>query len=144
SIRTLGGRGACSPRSHWATTVWLGSTGLARAPRDMPDSSRARFSASLNASSSSFDAIVFLPTPLGRLSMSHAMVWRPDSPPSVRTLRTVVCVTCQPSGKFVRLPPGERGPTEGPSPGGDAHGQQERSGVQVQLSAPQRGRGGAA
>src|SRR5215218_6105958 len=144
NILTLGGRGACSPLSHCATTVWLASTASARARRDMPDSSRARFSASLNASSSGFAAIVSLPAPSGRLSMPHAMAWRPDSLPSVRSLRPVVCVTCQPSGKFVRLPPCERGPTKGPSPEGDAHGQQKRSSVEVHLSASQRGRGGSA
>src|SRR5215207_2941058 len=83
SILTRGGRGACSPRSHWATTVWLASTASARARRDKPESSRACFSASLNASSSGFAAIVSLSTRLGRLSMPHAMVWRPDSPPGV-------------------------------------------------------------
>src|SRR5215218_1834642 len=144
SILTRGGRGACSPRSHWATTVWLASTASAKARRDMPESSRAPFSASLKASSSGFAAIVFLSTPLGRLSMPHAMVCRPDSPPGVRTLRTVVCVPCQPSGKFVRLPPCDGCPTGGPSREGDPHGQQERTSVQVPLSAPQRGRGGAA
>src|SRR5829696_4085342 len=144
NIRTLGGRGACSPRSHWATTVWLASTASARARRDMPESSRACLSASLNASSSGFAAIVFLSKPLGRLSMPHAMVWRPDSPPGVRLLRTVVCVPCQPSGKFVRLPPCGGTPTEGPSREGCAHGEQESTSVQVQLSASQRGRGGAA
>src|SRR5215207_6963257 len=144
SILTLGGRGACSPRSHWATTVWLASTASARARRDMPESSRACFSASLKASSSGFAAIVFLSTPLGRLSMPHAMVRRPDSPPGVRLLRTVVCVPCQPSGKFVRLPPCDGCPTKAPSRKGAAHGQQERASVQVHLSASQRGRGGAA
>src|SRR4029453_14730373 len=144
SIRTLGGRGACSPRSHWATTVWLASTASPRARRDMPDSSRARFTASLNASSSGFAAILSLSTPLGGLSMPHATVWRPDSPPAVRTLRTVVCVPCQPSGKFVRLPPCDGRPTKGPSREGDPHGQQERTSAQVHLPASQRGRGGAA
>src|SRR5215213_2381450 len=144
SILTLGGRGACSPRSHWATTVWLASTASARARSDMPESSRARFSASLNASSSGFAAIVSLSTPLGRLSMPHVMVWRPDSPPGVRLLRTVVCVPCQPSGKFVRLPPCDGRPTRAPSRKGAAHGQQESTSVQVHLSPPQRGRGGAA
>src|SRR5215216_8021628 len=143
SILTLGGRGACSPRSHCATTVWLASTASARARSDIPDSSRARFSASLNASSSGFAAIASLSTPFGCLSMPHATVWRPDGPPSVRTLRTVVCVPCQPSGKFVRLPPCDGCPTGGPSREGDPHGQQERTSVQVPLSAPQRGRGGA-
>src|SRR5215204_2552760 len=144
SILTLGGRGACSPRSHWATTVWLASTASAKARRDMPDSSRARFSASLNPSSSGFAAIASLSTPFGRLSMPHATVWRPHGPPSVRTLQTVVCVTCQPSGKFVRLSPCDGCPTRGPSREGAPHGQQERTSVQVSLSAPQRGRGGAA
>src|SRR5512132_203217 len=144
SILTRGGRGACSPRSHWATTVWLASTASARARRDMPESSRARLSASLNASSSGFVAIVSLSTPFGRLSMPHATAWRPDSPPSVRSLRTVVCVPCQPSGKFVRLPPCDGCPTKGPSREGAIHGQPERASVQVLLSAPQRGRRGAA
>src|SRR5215217_812509 len=144
SILTRGGRGACSPRSHWATTVWLASTASARARSDMPESSRAPFSASLKASSSGLVAIVSLSTPFGRLSMPHAVVWRPDSPPGVQSLRPVVCVTCQPSGKFVRLPPCGGTPTEGPSREGCAHGEQESTSVQVQLSAPQRGRGGAA
>src|SRR4029450_5761080 len=144
SILTLGGRGACSPRSHCATTVWLASTASARARRDMPESSRARFSASLNASSSDFAAIVSLSTPFGRLSIHYPMVLRPDSPPGVRLLRTVVCVPCQPSGKFVRLPRCDGCPTKGPSREGDPHGQHERTSVQVQLPASQRGRGGGA
>src|SRR5215207_221554 len=131
SILTRGGRGACSPRSHWATTVWLASTASARARRDMPESSRACFSASLNASSSGFAAIVSLSTPLGGLSMPHATVRRPDSPPAARTLRTVVCVPCQPSGKFVRLPPCDGCPTKGSSREGAAHGQQESTSLQV-------------
>src|SRR5215213_3336511 len=143
SILTLGGRGACSPRSHCATTVWLASTASARARSDMPESSRASFSASLNGSSSGFAAIVSLSTPFGRLSMPHAKVWRPDSRPGVQ-LYIRSCVTCHPSGKFVRLPPGEGCPTKGPSREGDSCGQQERTSVQVHLSASQRGRGGTA
>src|SRR4030095_7575116 len=44
----------------------------------------------------------------------------------------------------VRLPPCGGTPTEGPSREGCPHGQQERTSVQVRLSASPRGRGGAA